>query len=128
MNRKQVDAWLAAYEKAWRTPKTEGLATIFTPDASYRQGPYRTPLIGLPAIAAMWETEREGPDEVFQMTREIVAIEGDTAVARLEVRYGDPVDQEYRDLWIMRFAEDGRCRSFEEWPFWPTQPTAARPD
>ena len=63
----------------------------------------------------MWETEREGPDEVFQMTREIVAVEGDTAVARLEVRYGDPVDQEYRDLWIMRFAEDGRCRSFEEW-------------
>ncbi|MEK8104631.1 hypothetical protein NKG94_04515 [Micromonospora sp. M12] len=58
---------------------------------------------------------------MFQLTTEIVAVEGDTAVSRQEVRYGDPVDQEYRDLWVMRFADDGRCRSFEEWPFWPGQ-------
>ncbi|MFG2099247.1 hypothetical protein ACGFJ5_01450 [Micromonospora echinaurantiaca] len=74
----------------------------------------------------MWEAERAGPDEVFRMTSEIVAVDGDTAVVRLEVRYGDPVHQEYRDLWIMRFAEDGRCGSFEEWPFWPAQPTASQ--
>jgi hypothetical protein len=61
---------------------------------------------------------------VFRMTSEVVAIDGDTAVVRVEVHYGDPVHQEYRDLWIVCFAEDGRCRSFEEWPFWPRQPTA----
>ncbi|MGC5031312.1 nuclear transport factor 2 family protein [Micromonospora sp. DT229] len=127
MDREQVTGWIAAYERAWRTPGTEMLATIFTEQASYRQGPYREPVVGLPAITRMWEAERDGPDEVFQMTSEVVAVEGDTAVARLEVRYGDPVDQEYRDLWIMRFAEDGRCASFEEWPFWPPKPTAARP-
>ncbi|MEU6019929.1 YybH family protein [Micromonospora sp. NPDC048871] len=127
MDREQVTGWIAAYERAWRTPGTEALATIFTEQASYRQGPYRKPVVGLPAIARMWEAERDGPDEVFQMTSEVVAVEGDTAVARLEVRYGDPVDQEYRDLWIMRFAEDGRCASFEEWPFWPPKPTAAQP-
>ncbi|MEV6693596.1 nuclear transport factor 2 family protein [Micromonospora sp. NPDC051196] len=123
MDRKQVAAWIAAYEHAWRTPGTQMLATLFTAQASYQQGPYREPVVGLPAIARMWEAERDGPGEVFQMTSEVVAVEGDTAVARLEVRYGDPVDQEYRDLWIMRFAEDGRCGSFEEWPFWPAQPT-----
>ncbi|MFE9204381.1 YybH family protein [Micromonospora sp. NPDC007230] len=119
MDRKQVTGWVAAYEQAWRTPGTEVLATLFTEAASYLQGPYRTPVIGLPAIARMWEVERDGPAEVFHLTSEIVAVEGDTAVARVEVRYGDPVEQEYRDLWIMRFAEDGRCRSFEEWPFQP---------
>ncbi len=118
-----MTGWLAAYEAAWRAPGTEALAAIFAADARYLQGPYRTPLVGLPSIAHMWESERAGPDEVFEMTREIVAVEGDTAVARVEVRYGNPVDQEYRDLWIMRFAEDGRCGSFEEWPFWPAQPT-----
>ncbi|MEH0842448.1 nuclear transport factor 2 family protein [Micromonospora sp. CPCC 205711] len=129
VDRKQVTGWLGAYEQAWRAPGTEVLATIFTADASYLQGPYRTPIVGLPGIARMWEDERAGPDEMFHMTSEIVAVEGDTAVARVEVRYGDPVDQEYRDLWVMRFAEDGRCRSFEEWPFWPAQPTgASRPD
>ncbi|SCG63685.1 nuclear transport factor 2 family protein [Micromonospora coxensis] len=129
MDREQVARWLGAYEHAWRTPGTDPLATIFTPDASYRQGPYRAPVVGLPGIAGMWEDERRGPDEVFHLTSEIVAVEGDTAVARIEVRYGEPVAQEYRDLWIMRFAEDGRCRSFEEWPFWPAQPIAvSRPE
>jgi hypothetical protein len=47
----------------------------------------------------MWEAEREGPEEVFAMDSEVVAVEGDTGVACLEVRYGDPVRQTYRDLW-----------------------------
>src|SRR5688500_13303001 len=119
MDRQQVRDWVTAYERAWRSPATDVLATIFTPGASYLQGPYREPVVGLPAIADMWEAERDGPDEVFQMTSEVVAVDGDTAVVRVEVRYGDPVDQEYRDLWIIRFAGDGRCDSFEEWPFWP---------
>lgn len=127
MDRDHLAGWIAAYERAWRTPGTRALATIFTADATYRQGPYREPVIGLPAIARMWEDERDSHAEVFRMTSDIVAIEGDTAVARIEVRYGDPVDQEYRDLWIMRFAEDGRCGWFEEWPFWPGQPSAVSP-
>jgi hypothetical protein len=74
---------------------------------------------GLPAIGEMWEREREGPDEPFTMTSEIVAVDGDTAVARLEVRYHRPTEHEFRDLWVMRFAADGRCRAFEEWPYAP---------
>jgi hypothetical protein len=35
------------------------------------------------------------------------------------------VTQEYRDLWIMRFDDDGRCCAYEEWPFWPGQPHTA---
>jgi hypothetical protein len=124
MDRKQVTDWVAGYERAWRAVGTEALDTIFTPEASYRQGPYREPIVGLPSIARVWEEERDGPDEVFQMTSDVVAVDGDTAVVRLEVRYGDPVDQEFRDLWILHFAEDGRCRAFEEWPFSPPH----RPD
>ena len=118
-DRQRVADWIAAYERAWRTPGTEPLGALFTADATYLQGPYREPVAGLPAIARMWEAERDGPTEVFRMTSEIVAVDGDTAVARLEVWYGDPVTDEYRDLWIMRFAADGRCRAFEEWPFAP---------
>lgn len=113
--------WLAAYERAWRSPGIEALAGVFTPDATYRRGPYLEPEVGLDAIARMWEAEREGPDEVFTMTSEVIAVEGDTAVVRAEVSYGDPVTQEYRDLWIMHFADDGRCRAYEEWPFFPAR-------
>jgi len=125
VNREQVGDWVAAYERAWRAPGTGALAAIFTPGACYRQGPYDEPVTGLAAIGVLWEAEREGPDEVFRMTSDVIAADGDTAVVRVEVSYGDPVRQEYRDLWIVRFAADGRCTSFEEWPFWPERPDHA---
>jgi uncharacterized protein (TIGR02246 family) len=118
MERDQVTTWVDRYERAWRTPGTDALAELFTEDASYSQGPYRESLHGLRAIGQMWEAERDGPDEVFTMESSVVAVDGDTAVVRVEVRYGDPV-QEYRDLWIMQFDANGRCRHFEEWPYAP---------
>ncbi len=119
VDRDQVAGWLAAYEDAWRSPGTAALARLFTEDATYQQGPYEEVFTGRPAIAGMWEAERDGPAEVFRMTSQVVAVEADTAVVRAEVWYGDPVQQEYRDLWVIRFAADGRCAAFEEWPFWP---------
>jgi SnoaL-like domain len=119
VDRDHVTRWVAAYEAAWRAAGTEALAGIFAPDARYWPGPYEEPVRGLAAIARMWEAERDGPGEVFEMISEIVAAEDVTAVVRAEVRYGDPVTEEWRDLWIIRFAPDGRCASFEEWPFAP---------
>jgi hypothetical protein len=126
VTRQDVEDWLAGYERAWRTAGTGQLSELFAEDATYQLAPYDEPLAGLAAIAQMWEEEREGPDEVFTMTSELVAVDGDTAVARVEVAYGDPVSREYRDLWLMRFSEDRRCVAFEEWPFWPEQPRTAR--
>ncbi len=112
-------SWVDAYEEAWRTAGTERLKGLFSEDATYRMSPYEEPARGLAAIAELWERERKGPDEAFEMEYEVIAEEGDTAVVRLEVRYGDPERNEYRDLWVLRFAEDGCCDAFEEWPFWP---------
>ncbi|MFD0972565.1 YybH family protein [Plantactinospora endophytica] len=117
MDRTGVRAWIDDYERAWRAPGTEPLAALFTADASYLPAPYREPVVGLRDICEMWEAEREGPDEEFQMTSEIVAVDGDVAVARLEVRYGN--GEQFRDLWIMTFTGDGRCTAFEEWPYSP---------
>ena len=125
-DRAAVGQWLAGYEAAWRTPGTDSLAGIFADDASYRQGPYEEPVVGLDAIGRLWDEERAGPDEVFTLATEILAVDGPTAVVQAEVRYGDPVRQEYRDLWVMRLGEDGRCSRFEEWPFWPEHPDEAR--
>ena len=116
--REAVTTWINDYETAWRTAGTDGVAELFTADAVYRQGPYREPVTGLPAIAAMWEAERDGPDEGFDLVAEVLAVEAATAVARVSVRYHDPA-REYLDLWVMRFAPDGRCASFEEWPYAP---------
>jgi SnoaL-like protein len=124
-DRVMVRQWLAAYEAAWRTAGTEGLAGIFAGDASYLQSPYEEPIVGLNAIRRMWDEEREGPGEAFTIATEILAVDGPTAVVRAEVRYGGPVRQEYRDLWIVNLGDDGRCYRFEEWPYWPGEPRTA---
>jgi hypothetical protein len=121
-----VEDWIALYERAWRSPGTELLRGLFTEDATYRAAPFERAVVGLAAIAEMWDRERAGPDERFTISSELVAVDGDVAVARLEVHYEDPRPQDYRDLWIIRFAPDGRCESFEEWPFWPGQRLSAR--
>ncbi|HEY2770869.1 MAG TPA: nuclear transport factor 2 family protein [Solirubrobacteraceae bacterium] len=128
MNHDALAHWIAGYERAWRTAGTELIPDLFTPTATYRPGPFDPEVRGLEQLAAFWEAEREGPDEVFAMEWDAVAIEDDVAVARVEVRYGDPPTRTYRDLWIMRFDEDRRCAEFEEWPFFPGQPLSATTD
>jgi ketosteroid isomerase-like protein len=122
--RADAEAWVAGYLRAWRSPGTDSLRGLFTEEATYRMSPYEKPAVGLEEIAALWEREREGPDEPFELAHEVVAVEGDVAVVRVEVDYRSPGGGEYRDLWIMRFAATGRCCEFEEWPFWPGQPIA----
>jgi hypothetical protein len=119
VTRAQIRQWVADYERAWRTDGTGPLSELFSEDATYSTSPFADPHRGLAAIAAMWERERTGPDESFSMNSEVVAIEADTGVVRVEVRYGPPKEQLYRDLWVVRLDGDGRCIHFEEWPFWP---------
>jgi mannose-6-phosphate isomerase-like protein (cupin superfamily) len=111
-------AWVAGYERAWRDGPGADLAGLFTADAEYLVEPYADPLVGLPAIAALW-AEEIAPDEHFAMSHDVVACSGATGVVRVEVRYGEPVAAEYRDLWVVTFR-DGRASRFEEWPFWPS--------
>jgi hypothetical protein len=110
--------WIETYEELWRTTGTDRLGELFAEDATYSMGPYESTEHGLAAIAELWERERVSADERFTMESEVIAIDDDVAVARIEVHYFDK-PQEYRDLWIVRFGADGRCVAFEEWPFWP---------
>jgi ketosteroid isomerase-like protein len=116
VNQDDVMRWVAGYEHAWRNGDREAVTRLFTDDARYRPSPYEEPEVGHAAIQAFW-LEDEGT--TFTVTAEPVAVEGRTAVVRLEVHYLEPRRQEYRDLWVLRFAEDGRVEDFEEWAYWP---------
>ncbi len=122
MEHEDVRKWIESYERAWRTPGTTALSGLFTENAGYVMSPWAATVDGMDAIGELWEAEREGPDETFTMRSEVVAVDGDTAVVRVEVEYADPGAGRWRDLWVLRFAGDGRCRHFEEWPFSPDQP------
>jgi ketosteroid isomerase-like protein len=117
MDRAQLADWVERYERAWRAPGTDALAELFTEDAIYSTTPYAEPHRGLEAIRVMWDAERT-PEQEFTMAAEIVAADGELGVVRLRVDYRVPRFQQYRDLWVIRLEADGRCSSFEEWPYW----------
>jgi hypothetical protein len=126
MDRDGVMAWVAGYERAWRASDPAGVPRLFTETARYRRSPYDPSEIGHAAIQAF---RAEDEDETFAVEAVPVAVDGLDAVVRLQVRYGDPVRQEYRDLWVLRFADDGRVEEFEEWAYWPGRSyTAATAD
>jgi uncharacterized protein (TIGR02246 family) len=121
VDRRAVAAWVEGYERAWRSPGTDQLAELFSPDVAYVPSPWAPALKGLDQLAQFWEAEREGPDEQFTLVSEVVAVDADTAVVRLSVDYLGADTSRWRDLWVLQFALDGRCARFEEWPFAPDQ-------
>ena len=121
IDREDVSRWVRAYEAAWRTPGAEALVDLFAPDIVYLPSPWAQPLRGLAALSQFWETARDGPDEVFDLTSEIVAVDRNVAVVRVSVDYENVSSGRWRDLWVLRFDTEGRCDEFEEWPFAPGQ-------
>ncbi|MFI9509427.1 nuclear transport factor 2 family protein [Nocardia sp. NPDC052566] len=121
MDQSAVGAWVEGYERAWRAEGTDGLGVLFAEGVGYQVSPWAEPAIGLAALAELWEGERDGPDEPFSMESEVVAVDGLTAVVRVEVVYEKDETALWRDLWVLRFDDAGRCVWFEEWPFAPGQ-------
>ena len=64
----------------WRTPGINALKELFTDDATYRLAPFESPIGGIGATAAMWDTERRGPHEWFTLYSVVVAVHDDVAV------------------------------------------------
>ena len=122
MSGDEVMRWVARYERAWRDRDLGAVEELFTDNVHYKRSPYEEPEIGHAAIKSFW---LDDDDDVFTMSASPVAVDGRDAVVRAEVRYGEPVRQEYRDLWVLRFDEDGRVDDFEEWAYWPGKPFAA---
>ena len=121
MTREEVMRWVRAYEDGWRAEDRSAVGRLFTGEAKYLRSPYASPLVGHAAIESFWVDDAED-GSAFTMSAEPVAVEGTDAVVRVVVRYGGPVTQEYRDLWVLRFADDGRVEHFEEWAYWPDKP------
>jgi ketosteroid isomerase-like protein len=124
MDRDSVMAWVAGYERAWRANDLAAVESLFSEHARYRPSPYEPDIVGHEAIKRFWPEDDDGTQ--FTMTAEPVSVEGRDAVVRVQVNYRGAKPQEYRDLWVLRFADDGRVEDYEEWAYWPDKPYSAR--
>lgn len=119
MDRQRVQEWVDEYVRWWLVSDPVGVPKLFTPGVRYLRSPYAAPIVGHEALAEFWVADR---DATFTVATSVVAVDGDIAVARLQVDYASPERQQYRDLWVLRFAGDGRVEHFEEWAYFPGQP------
>jgi len=106
-------AWIAAYERAWASNDPDEIRVLFTDDALYFTTPFREPWSGRQEIVDGWLDRKDEPGgwtfewQPLVDTTELAIITGTTT-------YRDP-PLVYSNLWVLRLADDGRCREFTEW-------------
>ncbi len=118
MERSQVQDWLDRYVAAWRANEREPIAALFSDDVVYRFAPYGETNVrrGLDAVVNEWLREPDAPDS-WEAHYEPFAVEGDRAVASGWSDYvatATDAARRYHNVFLMRFAPDGRCSEFTE--------------
>ena len=117
MTREQLEAWLASYRTAWGSDDPEDVAALFTDSATYSPWPYARAWAGRDTIVAKW-IERGDSGRPWTFEHRIVAIDGDLGVVEGVTGYpahGDEEETEFKNLWLIRLAPDGRASEFGEW-------------
>jgi uncharacterized protein (TIGR02246 family) len=123
MDRAGVDRWLKGYLKAWKSDAPEDIAALFSEDASYSPHPFSSHVWqGRNEIVQQW-IERGDSGASWDFRSEIVAVEGDAAVIEGWTTYhatASDAETAFANVWVVRFAPDGRAREFSEW--WVERP------
>ena len=121
MDRSSVQVWLDRYSAAWLSYDEAAIRSLFAPDARYRYHPYdpnEDTVAGVDAIANNWLDNRDTPG-TYDSHYEAFAADGDRAVATGWSRYYEDATKakllrEYHNVFLLRFAADGRCAEFTE--------------
>jgi ketosteroid isomerase-like protein len=107
-----AEDWVRRYERAWATNDPDDVRALFAPDGEYRFHPWDEPVVGHDAILASWLDAQDSADD-HTFTSSVVAVDGPTAVVQGRTTYTD--GDVYENLWVIRFADDGRAAAFTEW-------------
>jgi ketosteroid isomerase-like protein len=107
-----VTSWIDGYLRAWDSNAPDDIRALFTEDAEYRTAPFDDARAGQDAIVAGWIEDQDRPgDHTF--TWKLAGLDGDTAFVEGLTTYSE--GRVYANLWVIRFATDGRAVSYTEW-------------
>jgi ketosteroid isomerase-like protein len=127
MDRNAVQDWLDRYVNAWETYDPDSIGDLFTEDATYRYHPYDDGddvVHGREAIVRSWlepdgsASDRDAPG-TYEAHYEPYAVDDDRAVGVGWSRYWTDATRSrvrtvYDNVYLLRFAVDGRCAEFTE--------------
>src|SRR5690606_25951570 len=103
------------YRRAWESNDPDDIRALFTEDAEYFGSPSSSPERGHDEIVARWLEDQDEPGSTtFEWSP--VVMNDDVAVVRCVTGYPEgPKVGTYDNLWVIRFAPDGRAREFTDW-------------
>lgn len=107
-----VEKWLEKYVAAWKSNSPRQIAALFTEDAYYSTGPFDEPWIGQHAIIDGWLALGDQPSD-WTFEYKVLAADGDLGMMEGTTVYKSAGT--FSNIWLMRFAPDGRCKDFREW-------------
>ena len=117
-----VQRWLDAYIHAWAAYEPAEIGELFTDDAEYRWHPWDAGddvASGRTQIVSAWLENPDAPGTYAGSYRPFL-VKDDIAIAVGTSSYytdgtRETLERVYHNLWVLRFSDDGRCRSFTEW-------------
>jgi uncharacterized protein (TIGR02246 family) len=112
-NQEQVDAWIAAYVRAWNSNDPRDIAALFTEDAAYYTEPFAQPWQGKERIVEQWIDNKDEPGETDFRWKPLT-VTTDVAIVQGTTTYREP-PRTYSNLWVIRLDASGACREFTEW-------------
>ena len=117
MDSEDVRRWVEGYIRAWESNDPGDIGALFADDARYFTAPFGEPWRGREAIVAGWIENKDEPgDHTFRF--EVLAVAGDLGFVQGWTHYNESANEpakDYVNLWVIRFAADGRCAEFTEW-------------
>jgi len=105
--------WMAAYCRAWASNDPDDVRALFTDDADYFTAPFREPWRGGTEIVDGWLDRKDEPGNWTFEWQPLLDTAGLAIVTGTTI-YREPPEA-YSNLWVIRLADDGRCREFTEW-------------
>jgi hypothetical protein len=117
-------AWMDRYAQASEAGDARAAATLFAPDAEYRETPFDAPIVGQDAIYRYWAEAAPHFKDV-RFAYEILAVTGDRGIALwrsdfVSVKSGSRGSLD--GVFLVEFDAAGTCRTFREW--WHRQTVA----
>jgi ketosteroid isomerase-like protein len=117
MTEQELRAWLDAYGRAWESNDPDAVMQLFTEDARYYETPFDEPFQGSEGVRSYW-AGATGSQRDISFSYEVLATLPHRGIARWSAEFtrlasGKRVNLD--GVFVLDFAEDGRCRALREW-------------
>jgi hypothetical protein len=109
----RLDNWMDGFVLAWSSNDADHIRALFTEDAVYDPQTESGEWDGIEQIVETWQAIDDQEENWDFQWQPLVETE-DLAVVTGRTQYFDPAGA-FRNLFVIRFADDGRCYDFTEW-------------